>query len=100
MIANTIPNVRYDLRGTTANHTNDDSRNDKSHPNAATIRIIIRTGSFATVIANITNGAPNASTEQLKNSARVISVSYDKPNDLNTKSCLIATIISTVTNYE
>lgn len=36
--------------------------------------MIMRTGSLAMVSANIAKGAPNASNEQLKNSARVIFV--------------------------
>lgn len=76
MTANTIPNARYDRKGTTAYHTSDDTRNDSSQPNAAAIMMMIRTGSLATVIANIASGAPNASREQLKNSARVILLNY------------------------
>lgn len=73
MIANTIPNERYDRKGTTANQTSEDIKNARSHPKAAAIMMMMRTGSLATVSANIASGAPNASREQLKNSARVIS---------------------------
>lgn len=84
-MANTIPNAKYDRNGTTAYHTKDDSKNDSSHPNAAAIMMMMRTGSLATVNANMTNGAPKARREQLKNSARVILADslrfqHSKPN--------------------
>lgn len=72
--AKTIPNASWDRRGTTANHTRDDTRNESSQANAAAIMMMMRTGSLAMVSANIAKGAPNASNEQLKNSARVIFV--------------------------
>lgn len=71
-MAKNTPNAKYDRNGTTANHTTDDIKNESNHPNAAAIMMMIRTGSLATVNANITNGAPKARREQLKNSARVI----------------------------
>ncbi|GBP52998.1 RNA-directed DNA polymerase from mobile element jockey [Eumeta japonica] len=70
MTANIIPNTKYDRKGTTANHNKEESKNDSSQPKAAAIMIIMRTGSFAMVKANIINGAPNANSEQLKNSAK------------------------------
>lgn len=71
-MAKTIPNAKLLFNGTTANHTIDESRNDRSQANAAAIMMMMRTGSLATVNANMTNGAPKARREQLKNSARVI----------------------------
>lgn len=72
MIANTIPNAKYERKGVTTNQTKDESKNDNSQPNAAAIMMMMRIGSLATVSANITSGGPKASSEQLKNSARVI----------------------------
>lgn len=72
MIANTMPNAKYVRKGATANHTKDESKNDNSQPNAAAIMMMMRIGSLATVSENITTGGPKASSEQLKNSARVI----------------------------
>lgn len=49
---------------------------------------MIRIGSWAIVIANMANGAPKASREQLKNSARVILPQFTVEfNTSSTKRC-------------
>ncbi|EFA03459.1 hypothetical protein TcasGA2_TC013452 [Tribolium castaneum] len=59
-------------------HHNEDNRRETSQKNAAAIRIMIRTGSWAIVNTNIANGGPKAKKVHPKNSTKVIFLYFRK----------------------
>lgn len=71
-----MPKAKYVRRGTTANHSIEESSRARSQKNPAAIRIIIRIGSWAIVNVNIAIAGPNAMKAHPKNSATVIGNVY------------------------
>lgn len=67
-----IPIIVTSRSGTNKNQMNDDSKSAQSHTNAAATKIMIRIGSWATVMVNMANGGPKARKAQPKNSGKVI----------------------------
>lgn len=67
-----IPKAVTSRNGKITNQMNDDSKSEQSHKKAAATKIIIRIGSWATVIVNMANGGPNARNAHPKNSGNVI----------------------------
>ena len=78
MTENTSPNARCCLSGTTANHSRDEKRSERSQKKAERMSTMTRTGSRATVTANRERGAPNAVRAQPKKDHAVM---VDHEND-------------------